>query len=59
MRVAYSNRRMDFSKLSNKNSSAVGGSHSVESGFRIYGKNNAVNEFNQIVKFKQRKRFVE
>ena len=39
-----------------KNSSAAGGSQSVEPGFRIYGKNNAVNEFNQIIKFKQKKR---
>ena len=52
MRMAYTDKRMDLSKLSKKNSSAAGGSQSVEPGFRIYGKNNAVNEFNQIIKFK-------
>lgn len=56
MRMAYTDKRMDLSKMSIKNSSAAGGSQSVEPGFRIYGKNNAVNEFNQIIKFKQKKR---
>ena len=56
MRMAYTDKRMDLSKMSIKNSSAAGGSQSVEPSFRIYGKNNAVNEFNQIIKFKQKKR---
>ena len=58
MRIGYSNNRkelMNHSRLSagmNQEMAATKGSHSVEPGFRVYGKNQAAREFNDMVKVK-------
>lgn len=62
MRIGYSNNRKDLLNNSRLSAGQDGyvpgpgksGSHSLEPGFRVYGKNQAAREFNDIVKVKHK-----